>query len=372
MVMNTKADFPEVVEFFGGLDMHEQHLLFESWSSRLISESTELSPVLPFDLWNLQEQLATFLNMGVTLNAMLTEECVANLEMFKLALPIMDIDHFHYLSAEEYKDPFKTLKAIFAEVSFHEVLLQLDFCMWEGLFIPYEDLLKELQNVESLLKKLMLIGHWTALLDTIKRGYPDFDKPVNSCTSSSEIQHPYTILEEFFHGMTLGSYRGILRDWMRSASSIERSLDNPVQILYFKEKLIKVLKAAFIVGKFRVKYEPSRLYYGQRKPFREWIVQVRQQQVESFSSIQADFELVCLEKSYQDRPLEYLRKTLTLDRIQNICKGLDYWLEAALDKSDDLDDVKENFKFSLFDDLEQLMEAIFATIAGIPSSPVNL
>ncbi|WP_443945474.1 hypothetical protein ACJVDH_21580 [Pedobacter sp. AW1-32] len=364
----TQADFFEVDQFFSNFDLDQNHALLEIWSAKLIAESSEPSPILPFDIWNLQDQLRLVLSAAYKISFFLSDDMLSQVSALADVTPVSDLDHFDCLSFAEQSAPIETLKQIFEKKPIDVVLQQLEFYTWEALLNPTLRFAEELHVFESLIKKLMLIGRWIAFSEVLKTRYINPDAYVGSDPMSlniSQRQNPYSVIEQFFHARTLGRYREIMRSWARSASSIGLQINNPGEILYLHESVIKVVHAAYIIGKFRIEYNNKRKYSGQSKYFGDWLSQVRRQQIDDFSATEADFQLVCLERKYREQPLQFLHQTLTLSQMHTIRSGLSQWLEAAMHKEYDLSDADEQYKFSLFDYLEQLFEVLFIMVTGV-------
>jgi len=176
--------------------------------------------------------------------------------------------------------------------------------------------------------------------------------------------NPYLEIESFFSGASLAYYRTELRSWFKISMTVGMQIEDHANLIYFNNQLVQLLHAGYLIVSNDIEYIASTDYSSKGMKFKEWINEVKKQEINEGISISNCYEIHLLSKVEIANPLFFLNKIITLKRVWEIRYGLQEWIYCSFNKNSSIATMDAKYVFNLFQDLEKIFEMLLLLITN--------
>ncbi len=170
-----------------------------------------------------------------------------------------------------------------------------------------------------------------------------------------QLENPYLMLQEFFARLPLGGYRKELDIWFSACLHEQNRHPNPETMHYLFQEVQILFNALYLIVSTHIMSKPFPLTgttYAQ--------LQVPEQTPDTDNRCEEAYaQPYWLSLADREKPMDFLKTTMTLENIAHLRKGLQEWLESGLSEHECLADTDKSYSFDLYLQLQQIIEASY-------------
>jgi hypothetical protein len=353
-----------IQDFFDCRKLNEHLIFLDNWLEKALAKRSHKKHFNHSDLSFFATKFSNLVKACYEVNTTATSEAIYFKESVKISINYRTKEQklllFYpsLLRAKEICNPLVVFQNIFKlhSIDFYSLSAAAKNIGSKVIFQIYNGL-KKLIEACWLIHERSISKNSFQQLNTFNPSY-HFALSCPLLLTDEFASNPYLMVEEFYSYASIDEYREDLTQWFSFALNDEESYENATDLLFIHNQFLQLIQAAYLIGVFQIPYQPKTRYTTQHETFGHWILE----KMEDTSCVKG-YKAQYLSLHFQENPIDYCIENMTINDVIKLRYGLKEWLEAALSKNRNITHLAHCYIFNQFQELQQIMEALFLVIA---------